>query len=286
MGSRIDIDDNLVIERYNELKNLKKVAESFGVSLRPIKRILKKNNLELTNRRFNVNHSYFRVIDSEEKAYWLGFLFADGCIRKNKTGSQVVLKLSTKDENHLINFKNGLESEHNISYHRSKTKTKKGEDSFSNNCVIRINSNEMVTDLIRQGCSPRKTFTIDKPNIDEKYYKHFIRGFYDGDGNFFYNEDTKVSVVTIVCASKNFRNFIIEIMSKIPNIGNIHEDNSKYTIKITNIIGIIEFLSYIYDDSKIELTRKKEYYEKYRKYRRSIESSYYGKLRGSYVKTS
>jgi hypothetical protein len=75
-------------------------------------------------------------------------------------------------------------------------------------------------------------------------------------------------------------------MSKIPNIGNIHEDNSKYTIKITNIIGIIEFLSYIYDDSKIELTRKKEYYEKYRKYRRSIESSYYGKLRGSYVKTS
>ena len=102
MGSRIDIDDNLVIERYNELKNLKKVAESFGVSLRPIKRILKKNNLELTNRRFNVNHSYFRVIDSEEKAYWLGFLFADGCIRKNKTGSQVVLKLSTKDENHLI----------------------------------------------------------------------------------------------------------------------------------------------------------------------------------------
>ena len=286
MGSRINIDDNLVIGRYNELKNLKKVAESFGVSLRPIKRILKKNNLELTNRRFNVNHSYFRVIDSEEKAYWLGFLFADGCVRKTKSGSQVVLKLSTKDENHLINFKNGLGAEHNISYYRSKTKTKKGEDSFSNSCVIRINSNEMVTDLIRQGCSPRKTFTIDKPNIDEKYYKHFIRGFYDGDGNFFYSEKTKVSVVTIVCASKKFRNFIINVISKIPNIGNVHEDDSKYTIKITNIIGIVEFLSYIYDDSKIELTRKKEYYEKYREYRRSIESSYCGELRGSYVKTS
>ena len=108
MGSRIDIDDNLVIERYNELKNLKKVAKSFGVSLRPIKRILNKNNIELTNRRFNVNHSYFNVIDSEDKAYWLGFLFADGCVRKTKTGSQVVLKLSVKDENHLIKFKNDL----------------------------------------------------------------------------------------------------------------------------------------------------------------------------------
>jgi len=286
MGSRIDIDDNLVIERYNELKNLKKVANSFGVSLRPIKRILKKNNLQLTNRRFDVNHSYFRIIDSEEKAYWLGFLFADGCVRKTKTGSQVVLKLSLKDENHLIQFKNALSSEHKISYYKNKTKTKKGVDSFSDNCLIRINSNKLVTDLINQGCLPNKTFIIDKPNIDEKYYKHFLRGFYDGDVNFFYSEETKFSVMTIVCASENFRKFIIDTISKIPNIGNIHEDETKYTIKITNIVGIIQFLSYIYDYSKIELTRKKEYYERYKEYRRSIESSYFGRLRGSYVKTS
>ena len=106
MGNRIDIDYNLIIEKYDELKNLKKVAKSFGVSLRPIKRILEKNNVELTNRRYNVNHEYFKIIDSEEKAYWLGFLYADGCVRKSKSGSQVVLKLSTKDEGHLIKFKN------------------------------------------------------------------------------------------------------------------------------------------------------------------------------------
>lgn len=286
MGSKIDIDDNLVIGRYNELKNLKKVAKSFGVSLRPIKRILKKNNIELTNRRFTVNYSYFNIIDSEEKAYWLGFLFADGCIRETKTGSQVVLKLSIKDENHLIKFKNDLSSEHKIFYNRSKTKTKNGTDSFSDNCIIRINSSEMVRDLINQGCLPRKTFIIDKPNIDEKYYKDFIRGYYDGDGNFFYSEDTKLSVITIVCASKKLRTFFIDRLSKISNIGNIHEDDLRYTIKITNIVGIIEFLSYIYDDSKVELTRKKEYYEKYREYRKSLESNYQRGLRGSYVKTS
>jgi intein-encoded DNA endonuclease-like protein len=286
MGRRIDIDDNLVIERYNELKNLEKVAKSFGVSLRPIKRILRKNNLKLTNRRYDVNHSYFNVIDSEESAYWLGFLYADGCVRKNKSGSQVQLKLSIKDEEHLIKFKHNLNSESKILYHTSKTKTKKGVDSFSNNCALRVNSNVLVNDLINQGCVPRKTFTIEKPNIDEKYFRHFLRGFYDGDGNFFYSEVTKMSVVTIVCASKNFRTFIIDVMSKIPNIGKIHEDDNRYTIKINNIVGIIEFLSYLYDDSKIELTRKKEYYERYKEYRRSIESSYCGKLRGSYVKTS
>jgi intein-encoded DNA endonuclease-like protein len=286
MGSRIDIDDDLVIERYNQLKNLKKVAKSFNVSLRPIVRILKKNNIELTNRRYDVNHSFFEVIDTEEKAYWLGFLYADGCVRKTKSGSQVVLKLTIKDEEHLVMFKNNVESEHKISYYENKTISKKGTPSTSKNCIIRINSNDMVEDLIDKGCTPRKTFTIDYPNIDEKFYKDFIRGYYDGDGNFFYSEKTKMSVVTIVCASPNFRNFLIDVMSRIPNVGIIHENKEKYTIKIVNILGIINFLDYIYNDSKIYLTRKKEYYEKYKEYRRNIESDYNGKLRRGYVKST
>jgi hypothetical protein len=286
MGSRIDIDYNLVLERYKELNNLKKVAKSFGVSLRPIKRILKQNNLELTNRRYDVNHFYFEDINTQEKAYWLGFLYADGCVRKTKTGGQIVLKLSIKDEDHLNLFKKTIESEHKITYRQNKTISKKGTPSTSENCSIHINSIKLVNDLINNGCTPRKTFTIDRPNIDEKFYKDFIRGYYDGDGNFFYSEKTKMSVITIVCASEKFRKFLIDVISKIPNIGRIHEDVEKYTIKIANIIGIINFLDYVYEESKIHLNRKKEYYEKYREYRTSIESNYNGKLRGSYVKTS
>ena len=286
MGSRIDIDDNLVIERYDELKNLRKVAKSFGVSLRPITRILKKNNVELTNRRFEVNHNYFEKIDTEEKAYWLGFLYADGCVRKQKTGSQLILKLSVKDEDHLNLFKKNIQSEHKIFHYKNKTISKKGTPSSSDNCIIRISSNKIVEDLISHGCVPRKTFTIDKPNIDKKFYKDFIRGYYDGDGNFFYSEKTKVSVVTIVCASEKFRKFLIEIISKIPNIGTIHESPEKYFLKIVNIFGIVNFLDYVYKDSKIHLNRKKEYYERYREYRTNIESNYKRGLRGGYVKTS
>jgi len=286
MGSRIDLDENLVIKRYDELKNLKKVAKSFNVSLRPVVRILKKNKIELTNRKYDVNHSFFEVIDTEEKAYWLGFLYADGCVRKTKTGSQVVLKLSIKDEEHLSFFKKNIESEHKITYYENKTVSKKGTPSTSKNCVIRINSNEMVENLIDKGCTPRKTFTIDYPNIDEKFYKDFIRGYYDGDGNFFYNEKTKMSAVTIVCASDKFRNFLISVMSKIPNVGSIHEDKNKYTIKIVNIFGIVSFMDYIYNGSKICLTRKKEYYERYKEYRRNLESNYNGRLCGSYVKST
>jgi len=286
MGKRIDIQDELVIERYKELKSLKKVAKSFGVSLRPIYRILNKHNIEFTNRIYDVNHNFFKIIDSEEKAYWLGFLFADGCVRFGKTGSQLVLKLSVKDLEHLEKFKKSISSEHKIIFNTDKTKTKKGVESVSENCVLRVNSNELVNNLINNGCIPNKTFKIDKPDIEEKYYRHFLRGFYDGDGNFFFSEKTKMSVVTIVCASSNFRKFIVDVLKTIPNIGKIHIDDRKYTIKIVNILGIIEFLSYIYNESKIELTRKKEYYEKYREYRRSVESNYQWGLCGSYVKTT
>jgi DNA-binding transcriptional regulator WhiA len=286
MGNRIDIEDILVIEKYNELKNIKKVAVSFGVSTRPIKRILDKNNILLTNRRYNVNHNYFDVIDTEEKAYWLGFLYADGCVRKTKSGSQLVLKLSVKDETHLKLFKEHINSEHKIVYSENKVMTKNNILSKSNNCMIRVNSNEIVENLIKQGCHPRKTFTIEQPKINDELIRHFIRGFYDGDGNFFYNEKTKMSVITIVCASTKFRDFLVNVMSKIKGIGKIHLDEKKYTIKIVNIEGIMSFLSYIYNNSTIELTRKKEYYEKYREYRKCVESNYNRGLRGSYVKTS
>jgi DNA-binding transcriptional regulator WhiA len=286
MGNRIDIEDNLVIKKYYELKNIKKVAISFGVSTRPIKRILDKNNIFLTNRRFNVNHKYFDVIDTEEKAYWLGFLFADGCVRKVKSGSQLVLKLSTKDEEHLNLFKKNIESEHNIFYSVSQVMSKSNVLSISNNCILRVSSNEMVEGLIKQGCVPRKTFTIERPRINDNLIRHFIRGFYDGDGNFFYSEKTKMSAITIVSASDKFRTFLIDVMSSIPGIGKIHLDEKKYTIKLVNIEGIMNFLSYIYDNSNIELKRKKEYYEKYREYRERVESNYKRELCGSYVKTS
>jgi DNA-binding transcriptional regulator WhiA len=286
MGNRIDIDYDLIIKKYSELKNIKKVAESFGVSIRPIKRILNKKGIKLTNRRYDVNHSYFETIDTEEKAYWLGFLFADGCVRKTNSGNQLVLKLSIKDESHLNLFKSHIESEHKVFHSRNKTLSKKGKVSISDNCIIRISSKKLVGSLIGHGCVPRKTSIIDKPNIDENFYKDFIRGYYDGDGNFFYSDKTKLSVLTIVCASENFRKFLIGVISKIPNIGKIHEDKGKFTIKITNIVGIMGFLSYIYNDSNVELTRKKEYYEKYREYRKYIESNYQRGLCGGYVKTT
>ena len=74
MGKKIVLNKEEVIQKYEELKNVTKVGKVFNVSCGPIKRILKENGHTITNRRYEVNHNYFDIIDSEEKAYWLGFI--------------------------------------------------------------------------------------------------------------------------------------------------------------------------------------------------------------------
>lgn len=119
---------------------------------------------------YNINESYFRDIDDNHKAYWLGFIAADGNIYKHRLG----IELQQRDEDHLKNFLKDIESERPL-YYRER-----------NNCksVSLYINNEIFTDnLIAQGIIPRKTSILKFPdNLDEKYYGDFIRGFFDGDG--------------------------------------------------------------------------------------------------------
>jgi len=59
------LDKTKVVESYLRLKNIHKVAKEFNVSLSPIKRTLKESGIEITNRRYVVNESYFDDIDNE-----------------------------------------------------------------------------------------------------------------------------------------------------------------------------------------------------------------------------
>ena len=265
MKSNIILNEQEVIKDYEKEKNIRKVSKNFNVPMAHIKKILIINGYEITNRRYSVDFSYFDIIDTEEKSYWLGFLFADGYIRERKNGNSLELKLGIKDKSHLELFKKAIKSEHKIVEGHNKVKYK-GGISISHLCSLSIYSNKLVESMKLQGIHSRKTYTIEKPSVPKNLMRHFIRGFFDGDGCLSFNEDTKRGIVSIVCVSVDFRNFIKDFMINECKVNNIYEDNKRGYIQLQSKFDIVVFLSYIFKKSNIHLNRKKQIYDNYKKY--------------------
>ena len=130
----------------------------------------------------NLKEDYFEVIDTKQKAYWLGFLYADGWItERNRFG----LGVQKKDECVIENFVKALDL--NI----DKIETIRGQ------MYIRPRSNKIISDLINHGCIFKKTKKIQLPNLRNRdLYLAFLLGFFDGDGT------QKRTIITT--ASKKF----------------------------------------------------------------------------------
>lgn len=116
---------------------------------------------------------YFENIDSEDKAYWLGFLYADGCVSQDL--KNVVLELSSVDKQHIYKFANTIQSNHKIS-------DKKAKHDYTR---IAVSCKQMGIDLYNHGCVSKKSMILQFPTNDivpEYLIYHFIRGYFDGDG--------------------------------------------------------------------------------------------------------
>jgi hypothetical protein len=120
-----------------------------------------------------LNHTYFRSIDSEQKAYWLGFLLADGGINdKVKRGAlQLSVHLGGEDVLHLERLRLALEIENPICH------------AAEGDIRLSASSDILCGDLIGLGCTPRKSFTARLPSIDDALQRHMLRGYFDGDGS-------------------------------------------------------------------------------------------------------
>jgi hypothetical protein len=119
-----------------------------------------------------VKRDYFHSIDTNEKAYWLGFLAADGTVYIGGRQHAVRLDLQPRDLHWLTRFRDTIAPGAKITQH--------AERSFS----VSIGSREMVQDLVALGIGPRKSNTLEWPHIPEPFVKPFLLGYFDGDGSF------------------------------------------------------------------------------------------------------
>lgn len=244
-------------------------AKKFKIGKNTLNLYLKDNGLIKDTRSYQKNISYnknfFNIIDNEEKAYWLGFIMADGCTRTNKKGkpSQVSIEINKKDIEVLYAFKNSLNSNHKII--ERKRITVSGKE--SEYCSIIISSEHLTSRLVEYGVIPNKTYhgfineNIFKDN--EELIFHYLRGYSDGDGTI--NKRKYNYVFKLVIKSKSILNTIKKWIKKYCNIDvkiKLEGDKlgSAYRLSIQNKKEYFIFLDKLYKNANIYLDRKYQIY--------------------------
>ena len=208
------------------------------------------------------NKHYFDTIDSPEKAYWLGFIYADGYVTKD---SRFGIELSSKDRAHIEIFLTCLESNIKI-----KDRTR-NENRHSSSFMIK--NKHFVDMLIDKGVIPNKTYHLTFPNekvLPKSLRHHFIRGYFDGDGTFVRKTtkrirkdrnnkeyDYELTEVSLVCKSLNFISELAATLSEELELDvKIYECKSLYYLRFSNKNNMKKIIEYLYKDTTIHLERK------------------------------
>ena len=206
--------------------------------------------------KYNYNKDFFKVIDTEEKAYWLGFIYADGYVSYNveKRNYELGIELQIGDVNHLKKFNKSINGNLEI---KIKDRYDKRYDKTYNHCIIRIYDKQMVEDLKENGVIPNKSHIIKFPNLKKDLIIPFIRGFFDGDGCLQLNRQRECHRFDFACASIDFVNQLRSVLYNDYNINSyIIKDGNIYRLNIRGLTNAYLFGSLIYDNSTIYLDRK------------------------------
>ena len=248
------------------------VARKYKLNPQSFKTYLMEENLfdssKLKIRRKNYDDTIFDSIDTEEKAYWLGFIFADGYIYSapsKKTDGRIdynfELCTSGDDKEHMEKFAKFIKYEKSL-------KITKADKKGHTRCRICISSKHLWETLNNYGCTPNKSLTLKFPEEyvfkDKNLIRHFIRGYFDGDGCI---TNIKPGYGTLnILGTEQFLTKVLQYLNVVVNLHHNHNNINESTMYFNITKDIKPCLNYLYNNSKIYLQRK---YERYCKVCRS-----------------
>lgn len=254
-GVYMEIEDKIV-KMYTEDKiSGCKISKELDISLYTVYSVLESKNIKrrsnsINSKKYKCNDNFFNIIDTEEKAYWLGFMYADGYIISDRDA--IGLSLSAEDINHLEKFLASLNANNKISRYTNNINREYAR--------VIIYSNKLKNDLISHGCLENKTFKLVFPNIDGNLIRHFIRGYFDGDGSLSKHKAKNGYTYRFrLCGTSSFLNSVLKYIGfEHKTLNKRHKDrnNDNYDIDIGGNIQVFNIMNYLYNDSTIFLDRK------------------------------
>lgn len=256
-----------IIKLYKDGLTLEKVGKRVELTGSAVNYHLKKNNILVRkpgnaqrNKGYGIDKTFFENINSHEKAAVLGFICADGC--NDMKNWKTVITIHPKDIDYLEKINNLIQPNKKNSIIKYNYTTKDGK--ISKRAILIIYSIKICQDLNKIGCKPRKSLTLDLPNLKEEYFSSFMAGFFDGDGCLTHNKND----YQIQIASSDLFCFKAKsLIEKILDINvNVYKKGKISIISIGGNNQVEKFMDWIYLKTSIKLNRKWDKYLKMKNY--------------------
>lgn len=239
------------LDLYRSGMSIQKISSSLGMTDKTLSKYLKYKeepirDVKARTKDLSADYNYFETIDSEDKAYWYGFIMADGCVI-NKKSYRLSIELNEIDIKHLEKFKCSIKSNHPIKHRKNRPTV-----------TLTINSKKIVSDLCKLGCVPNKTENgwLALNQIEQKYWKDILRGYLDGDG---FIDKQKYRIIYTI-KKLQIAQAIEESFKQNKIKSTIKHDKQYCRLNIENRTDFYHTLHYLYDNATIYLDRKYQIY--------------------------
>lgn len=209
-------------------------------------------------RKYTLNKWFFSEIDSAEKAYWLGFLGADGNVYEEER--RIEIELVRSDRLHLEKFAGDIGS------NRPLESTSKDGNDYAK---IALNSQQLLVDLKKYNITARKSKTFN-PNlllINSAFHRDFWRGMIDGDGSLKLNRYKKyepTKVIELYGSRMACEKFSLFLKNELNITQNYRPHRSIFICSVQRTSLTIEICSHLYENSVVYLDRKKAIYDSWK----------------------
>lgn len=247
---------NEIMGRYKLGISPSAIARETGCYVRRVRDVIRLNGglrpMSEQCSKYTLNRHFFDYIDCEDKAYWFGFLCADGHVRvaRRKNGhvdKRVVLKLQRQDEPHIFAFRGSIGSGHPVKRDVSTVSSR-----------ISINSADLASGLINNGILKYKNGG-EWPKIDTNLEHHFIRGLIDGDG--WVSLNAHGDIVIGFCSQ--FKEPVDRMLEAMGIDVSVHWRKGVWRWDKNSIDGCTAIGDYLYSDATVWLDRKRCNYNKW-----------------------
>lgn len=204
-------------------------------------------------RRYSLDEAYFSVIDTEEKAYWLGFMLADGAVVETGAGNMTAcLELQIGDTGHLEKFKQAVNYSGPV---RTRIRASDGREYAR----VVLCSSAICGDLSRLQCFQNKTCQHDFPSIPVHLERHMFRGYFDGDGCICRSAGWSFTIVGAPKAVDTYRKWLtaagVNSVVQVKSVGRA----SSFTL--AGGAQVEQVMTLLYAGATVFLDRKYELYQ-------------------------